>query len=297
VISENCSYIQNPGFPNQLTATNSLSYTVRKCSDEVCRLRLDFESFSIRGVGGTNIANEGVCLDMFTITTTTRQVIPTICGENDGQHIYVDIGANSGDSATINFAFNGDGNRMFDIKVTQLECGHPFDAPDGCLQYLTGHNGRFTTFNFSPANENHLNNQRYSICIRAEEGFCCVQYQVCSDVTDPFSLAPKVEGESKSNIDSNCNTLDFIIISQSSGLPCQQGNNNGQTHNNYCGKFLNAGKQVDKNSVVCDCTAPFSVDIITNAVSDVNADPAANAVNTKHSRGVCLDYMQVPCTN
>ncbi len=78
--------------------------------------------------------------------------------------------------------------------------------PNTCLQYQTGLTGRIETFNFANTNENHLNNQKYvrkakmscwkdknkgtticcvlhflysyAVCIRAESGFCCVQYQV-----------------------------------------------------------------------------------------------------------------------
>lgn len=37
--------------------------------------------------------------------------------------VYVDIGTEPMDSATLTFALAGDGNRMWDIKVTQVECG------------------------------------------------------------------------------------------------------------------------------------------------------------------------------
>jgi hypothetical protein len=41
--------------------------------------------------------------------------------------VYVDIGAESGDSATLAFAFPGTQtfSRSWDIKVTQLECSNP----------------------------------------------------------------------------------------------------------------------------------------------------------------------------
>ena len=48
--------------------------------------------------------------------------------------------------------------------------GH--SPPPGCLQYHTGVDGRFETFNF-PGNSpvmQHLRNQDYRICIRQEEG-------------------------------------------------------------------------------------------------------------------------------
>ncbi len=40
--------------------------------------------------------------------------------------MYVDIGANNGDSATLNFNFMGTNTaRTWDIKVTQVECSNP----------------------------------------------------------------------------------------------------------------------------------------------------------------------------
>ena len=42
--------------------------------------------------------------------------------------------------------------------------------PNGCLQYHTGIDGRFTTFNWGGATSQHLRNQDYRICIRQEEG-------------------------------------------------------------------------------------------------------------------------------
>ena len=40
-----------------------------------------------------------------------------------------------------------------------------FRPPDGCLQYVTGTDGRLTTFNFA-SNTQHLADQNYNICIR-----------------------------------------------------------------------------------------------------------------------------------
>ena len=43
-----------------------------------------------------------------------------------------------------------------------------------------------------------------------------------------------------------------------------------------------------------DCTPPFMVDVFTDTLSDAGAAITANALNME-SRGVCLDYNQVPC--
>ena len=91
---------------------------------------------------------------------------PVICGENAGQHVYVDIGPDSGASAKLDFTFGTSTtvSRLFEIKVTQVECwaeSRPYDS--GCLQYHTGTTGRITSFNFaqtSSSNYQHLPSQK-----------------------------------------------------------------------------------------------------------------------------------------
>ena len=58
-----------------------------------------------------------------------------------------------------------------------------YSPPDGCLQYQTGLTGRFSTFNWADSTTAvHLASQTQNLCIRQEEGYCCVQYQVDSFV-------------------------------------------------------------------------------------------------------------------
>ena len=52
-INENCTYIQNPSFPSVYADTTSLTYTINKCSDTVCNVRLDFETFTTKGPAAT----------------------------------------------------------------------------------------------------------------------------------------------------------------------------------------------------------------------------------------------------
>lgn len=166
-INQNCTYVRNPNFPSSYSETNNVQYTVNKCDDTVCGLRLDFESFSILGTGNTEewdalrstTVGGGACLDTFTVTSNAGDSVPVICGMNTGQHMYIDMGRGNGDSSTLQFTFdNMAGNRQWEIKVTQVKCGAQ-NAPDGCLQYHTGLTGRFTTFNFLPTNDNHLAEQ------------------------------------------------------------------------------------------------------------------------------------------
>lgn len=110
--------------------------------------------------------------------------------------------------------------------------------------------------------------RRYSICIRAAAGFCCVQYMVCQGVTNPFSLDTTTTMAMQ---DDFCLTVDHIGISSEqlshkvpfantkiiffkkirrihvcqlfslsvadSGSTCNQGNNLA-TDSRYCGLTL-----------------------------------------------------------
>ena len=90
-ISQNDTYIQNPGYPSQYGETNTLSYTINKCSDDICWLRLDFETFNTVAPTDTTEGDVATpksyaCNDPMTITTTSGQSIPDLCGDLTGQH-------------------------------------------------------------------------------------------------------------------------------------------------------------------------------------------------------------------
>ena len=83
-IDQNCTYIQNPSFPSVYSSQTALTYTINKCSSNVCAVRLDFETFSIQGPALTT--ELGACTDMFTASGTSGQSSPVICGLNTDQH-------------------------------------------------------------------------------------------------------------------------------------------------------------------------------------------------------------------
>ena len=57
-VSENCTYIQNPGYDGTYNTEGTCSYTVRQCSNDICRVRLDYVDFDITG---PNQNNNGHC--------------------------------------------------------------------------------------------------------------------------------------------------------------------------------------------------------------------------------------------
>merc|ERR1712050_242974 len=289
-VSQNCTYLQNEGFPDPLTGTDTVTYTVNKCSNDVCDLRLDFETFTTRGPGDTLEVTGGVCPDTFVVTTNTQQTIPTVCGTNSGQHMYVNIGNQESDTATLTFTFTGTSAiRRYDIKVTQVKCNSEYNSPDTCLQYHVGQTGTIKTFNFdATTEETHLASQSYSVCIRPEEGFCCIEYSACRGVTGSFTPTTNV-GPAAAQVDSQCSE-DYIVIDGGmavcSRLP-------GAVNTRFCGGFLNNIASQTANAAVCDCQPPFVVGITFDAGADAGA--ADNSAYTFASRGVCLEYRQVTC--
>ena len=157
-----------------------------------------------------------------------------------------------------------------------------FSPPNGCLQYHTGIDGRFQTFNYGGTTAVHLRNQNYRICIRQEEGYCCVIYMQCA--ADSFRINTGGQADyTKAKIGSNCSE-DFITIEGSS----QTGFGNLQSR--YCGGFLNNIDTLLGGAKIKDCTSPFEVSVTTDATTD--ATPTTIAAGEK---GVCLEYTQEPC--
>ena len=85
-VNYNDTYLQNPGFPSTYGDTGSLSYTINKCSQDICWLRLDFETFQTLGPSDTIETTGGACADTLTITVSSGQTIPQLCGLLTGQH-------------------------------------------------------------------------------------------------------------------------------------------------------------------------------------------------------------------
>lgn len=294
-ISENCTYIRNPGFPTASTGSTTATFTVSKCSSDVCVLRLDFETFSTSGPLGTTetVTTNAPCTDSFVVTTTSGYTSPTLCGLGTGEHMYADMGPDSTDTASLTFTFaTATGNsRTYEIKVTQVECSNAGRPPMGCYQYHTTLAGRLTTFNFyqtTSTNQVHLMSLSDNICIRQAQGYCCVQYTECS-ATNSFSIDGYSVIADVGDIGTNCSD-DWIEIPGGAATCQQSGYFN--TNSRYCGRFLSAVQSSTLASPVCDCTAPFNVFVKTNTGLDDTTGIIAGTVN---NRGVCLDYKQIPC--
>jgi len=187
-VSANTTYLRNPGYPSTITpsSTGTCKYTVTKTSDDICQLRLDFETLS----GYATSTTVGACTDSFAAAGQTGKNPPTICGTNTGYHMYVEFGATSTDTISLTTTYGATTSTLkWNILARQISCTSTWKAPTDCTQYFTGTTGAIYSYNFEGGL--FLQGNDYMNCLRTEEGYCSVQYREKSGVTpDAFNLPP-----------------------------------------------------------------------------------------------------------
>jgi len=205
-ISHNRTYIRNSEYSAVTTSTTKvdISYTISKMSSDICQLRLDFVDFVIAGPANSDETILSTSLthcthDYMTITNGGGAEIPTICGANTGEHLYIDMGSGSADTTVIRLITAASittltpaiAKRLWDIKTSQIECFAAYRAPEGCHRYMTTDIGKIISYNFmrdgttAPgANIQNtgveLASQNIKTCIRRNKGMCCVEFLVCA---------------------------------------------------------------------------------------------------------------------
>jgi len=140
-------------------------------SDKV-QMLLEFIGFDIMG------PTEGDCdKDMFEIVGNPgRAQVPILCGENAGQHMYIDISNFdvSTDEMSLKVTLSSDVyDRKWKIEVsyfTEYQTSDP-----RCLQYFTETSGSIMSFNYGD-NAQNLNDQMYSVCFAYLSDYCDIGF-------------------------------------------------------------------------------------------------------------------------
>lgn len=257
-ISENCTYITNPGFPNTYSTTGSCEWTVEKSSSDICQLRLDFTAL-VLNIMPTNTINKnsnyGCCgsscatiiivatiaTDSFTAAGQTGVNPPVICGINSGYHMYLEMGTLSTDTSTLSFYLGNTGSRQWNIKVQQISCTANWRVPAGCVQYYTGLSGNVKSYGH--ASGQLLQAQNYNNCIRQEEGYCSMVWREAGQSSlsgtspispDPFSF-PDAPATTGTGLNSLCPNAHVFISAANLGEPAIA----TYLGNTFCGEALN----------------------------------------------------------
>ncbi|KAF7393039.1 hypothetical protein HZH66_008872 [Vespula vulgaris] len=295
-INDNNTYFVNPNYPSTFDGTDSCQLTLLKLHPDVCQFRLDFVQFTIRG---PETINNLCTYDQFIVSGGNP--VPTICGTNNDNHMYIDAGIGQTNPIALTFVTSGSSfPRSWKVRISQIRCNTIYRAEEGCLQYFTGVSGQIKSFNFDASTGLQLSNQDYSICIRMERNFCGVQYMPCSDEAtmvsnsgsgqmsrnNAFTLTGNTQGTQIASMTGAMCQTDWLMI------PCAI--NVGKSPSmsttcvdRLCGGTFNADNQNLNSSSVISTVKPFRLIFHTDATE---------APNDVGNRGFCLNYIQQPCT-
>jgi len=296
-ITENRTRLRNNEFPNTAddVAAVDATYTINKMQPDICQIRLDFDIFVIGGPAniaeniGTAPAqttNTHCTQDTLTIVSTAVDMAAdtntaTLCGRLTGEHLYVELSSTAADTASVQITTAAtavltpaNADRVWDIKVSQIECHSRWRAPQGCDRYLMADAGQITSLNFGFLNaaNNEGNNlgielasQRIKTCIRRSKGMCCVEYKLCTQFGG--------------------NTLvDVGSFSANGNMGWGQGAANAATN-----QFINPAWSLDTN------TFPYVIDTDATAVISTAAKIFNANINSGLTDAQCSgDYVEIP---
>lgn len=288
-ISENNTYFESGG-----SETGNCKLKLCPCNNNICQLRLDFETFVITGpstgsdtqasdgkatmgivgsgaAAGKDINKASKCLtDSFTVTNPSGSSPPTICGINSGEHMYVDSTTACNDLAFIlgqSAIETTLATRSWSIRVTQYACDYSNLAPAGCTQYFWGDGtGIIKSYNWDGSY--HLADQNQVACVRREKGNCRICYATAAytDVQVSSSTADKFMTKSCCGYkgDGMGTDRDCIIIPSLSN----KSDSKQLIFSNFCGQGGLATKSsvldATKTKTICTKRVPFTLTFSTD---------------------------------
>ncbi|CAL4068987.1 unnamed protein product, partial [Meganyctiphanes norvegica] len=274
------TYFVNPGHPKHDKSQGTCVYTVNRHDSTMCQIKLDMMKMSLTQPD----ERSGVCIqDVFQVLGGKGGETPPVCGDNDGQHMYIDFPAGGGPiKLSLDRVFSSS-KRFWNIQVTQIPCNSHLKAPSGCLQYYTDTMGTVSSFNFDPQHappysSRQLSSQDYSVCVATGENHCSIEWEPQVENTrNSFlmsynlnALDPKVLGNLKTG-SRQCKT-DYISI------PGAHGSDSiGMVGDRLCGLAF--------PHKVISSSRPFMLYVKTD---DNEEEDGGNS-------GFRLSYRQMPC--
>nr|XP_045592517.1 uncharacterized protein LOC123754303 [Procambarus clarkii] len=258
-VSSNNTYWVSPqlGTSSVLTTGGTCTLRIKKISRSICFIRLDLIKFKLMSPVDGSCTRDQLVVSGQNINAFT----PKLCGENSGQHMYIDVDTVHG-PLELSITTVGAGlERQWEIKASQIECNSPYSPPANCLQYYTGTQGSFSSFNYaSNRNPEYLNNLNYAMCIRKEAGFCSVVYK---NMASTNSIIDKQFEIVNFKVDSKGVATSLVPKGEAGIGPIQCPNDYLiMAGNRLCGERLNDGSnpQPTNNGPITDRTnGPFIV--------------------------------------
>ncbi|XP_063908570.1 uncharacterized protein LOC135126453 [Zophobas morio] len=187
-------------FTKDQSAAASYCEHVVEIQSKVCQIRLDFEQFRL--APSTNVKVDAnlfhtVCdTDNMTVNPEVQRV-PYFCGNNDGQHAYVHLDSQTELRLQVQLGAQGNLNRYWRIKVTQIECplfwrflgnsykslsygfnsgeNFPLLAPPGAAQYFTEPVGTIRSFGYKDSESEYISGLYYAIAFKKTPRVNCIK--------------------------------------------------------------------------------------------------------------------------
>ncbi|RWS10624.1 uncharacterized protein B4U79_17318 [Dinothrombium tinctorium] len=168
----------NREFPNTSANSGICSLTVRIAAD-VVGVKLTFQEFILSPPS----EESGLCEnDKFWIEGPTSSKFPkAICGENSGQHFYLEVNSESSldlkliaKHSEINF------NRKWSIVINLVKANDQQKPPSGCLQYYSNYNGHISSLNSNAkqhVGKGNIAGLSYSICFKSLPNYCKIELE------------------------------------------------------------------------------------------------------------------------
>ncbi|XP_071517466.1 uncharacterized protein [Panulirus ornatus] len=276
-VSSNRTYWVSPaaGKSDVTTSGGTCTIRIKKISSSICYIRLDLIKFKLKSPVDGNCMRDHLVVSGQNINA----FMPKLCGNNSGQHLYIDADTVSG-PVELSITTVGEGlERLWEIEISQIECSSTHRPPANCLQYHIGTQGTFSSFNYDPEeNAQYLNNLNYVICIRKEAGFCSIVYQNPSSNNTSFEIA---------NLQASPSLVTSAVPAGEAGVGIIQCPNDYliMAGTRLCGDRLNDGSsnpQPTNNGPVIDSTnGPFIVQFTSD--------------DQYTGHGFLLSFQQHPC--
>lgn len=237
--------VNNTYFASSSADISPCSFSVCKADDNICQIKLTFDTFNIAGpstVNSITTTPEQTRVDRTYCRSAQFQVASpggkshTLCGVNSGEHMYIEADAACN---KLDFTWTGTEARDWNIHIMQIPCDARWKAPAGCTQYFTGTTGTIQSYNY--AGGSHLANQHVTQCIRTEQGFCSIGYTSAGTfkvgdypptTITPAAITTNAAGVAFTGV--SCSE-DFVQIPFSAATLATQ-----PYEMRYCGEFLNA---------------------------------------------------------
>ncbi|EDS35496.1 conserved hypothetical protein [Culex quinquefasciatus] len=275
----NVTYFQNSGYPSPYNGGGTCSFTVVPQDSSICQLRIDFTAFTL-----SQPDTNGNCIVDNMQVTGGGTRFPTMCGDNNGQHIYIPFSGTSPITVSISTTAAMSFPRVWNLQLSQISCTSAYQAPAGCLQYFTGTTGDVYSFNYGVAANPAMNAMglpgtrqlalsNYGICIQNAATYCSITYSL--PATEPYAftltsdvttIAPAMLGTAAVGAQGTACTTDFLVIPNPVGIAADR----------FCGAGLGA---------TTSNTLPFVLYYVTDAIE----------MGDVANRGFHLQYVQNSC--